>query len=559
MVSSMADKPSGENRRPQGSRGTSRNSAKAGEAMTAIRLWTKAFHPTSSTREGRREAHAENHLRGSFTMVIKPASNQILSRSCAFLSLSRRSAAGIALLVGVAGCAQDQTVKTVPDQWHDNLRALGLTSVYPPSEDIKIGDLYVLGGGQARHLDYLPDAIQQLKTYYSARMVLPATNCAQPEMTAQASAGGAAAGPSASGSSLRPVAAVSPKSVAPTSAGHGTKQRTTPQASAADAPALAHGGTGPCTSSGAQPASSASAIWTQPVDEQGIFRDPPTIDRPALVVFPGVTLASGQAIKFSASAPLRFFNLLFGITDQDTTTVTLSIAQAETLSLPDRRAMQMLDTYCCPGGGAVNPICGIDALQSEVDELPVPDQANSSVLLALVNQVYYTRSITYQFQASSSAGAEFSFYDRLASALRDQKSLVDLLTQQAHASNPSGGATAANSAGGSGSGAAATKAAASSATGSGPGAAGASSDQVLAGMANIQNQLQQMLDQLSSSSVPGASFSLTSFSARSITLTQVFSRPVAVGYRSFRTRAYVAAGGAVVGEHYRSCPAPRRI
>lgn len=107
------------------------------------------------------------------------------------------------IVVNLSGCSSsiDEKEEFVQERWTKGISRLGseLESVYPPTEDIQIGDVYAVEisqnnkkyKGKAFKLGQADGVYQYLEAYYGKRMQLPATVFANDEVSRKVDQGAA--------------------------------------------------------------------------------------------------------------------------------------------------------------------------------------------------------------------------------------------------------------------------------------------------------------------------------------------------------------------------------
>jgi hypothetical protein len=280
------------------------------------------------------------------------------------------AAAGICgWLLGRSSAPQYDT-DWVARQWSTMMRTYLLDPVYPPSEDIAVGDVYALDaddqppdqflhirvGVKIGHVDLTAD----LHRYYAQMPVFPQT-------------------------------LVGPTDGAPTH----------------QLPV------------GMQVAADGKTLTGVPGDVFGL-RGAPSSGHATLPLeaFPGFTIQNTNAQSVSASWPARMFDAVFGAARSHADATAISVRQAEGYALPAIAAYERLDEYCFDRD-KYRVRCTAKILRNL---LPTPPPAKPGaapvvakhINVALVRKVVFVRQIDYHFDNATSAGAQ----GRLVAQLR---------------------------------------------------------------------------------------------------------------------------------------------
>lgn len=397
---------------------------------------------------------------------------------------------GVTLECALASCATQKGPPQdwISQQWARSMATYNILPVYPPTEDVYVGDIYAYGTDQTGVEGNLFSSVKidsvsvepELEQTYSLHPVFPDTPTRPPEaddIWLQPGTGSQAVSAPAVGLTLPNAAdsgvATKKHQKRATNSKNGTEEK---------------------------PHQAAGALTKPPAS---VFSDSPTRTKLALIVFPAFTLANADAEALGLSVPLRFFQAIFGASRKHADSITIKIAAAETYGLPARVAREKFETWC--KGKITKYSCTAGNARAELGSLRSLSQT-TPVGLAFVNRVYLARSIEYIYDASTAAGVSGDLTVTLQKALENQKTL-----QSALADKPASGAT---------------------------GASAPSADQVAtlkevrASLDELLVQLQKVNQQSIGSSAPGASFSVGSVSSQGVSLIQTFERPVAIGYRA---------------------------
>ncbi len=161
--------------------------------------------------------------------------------------------------------------------------------------------------------------------------------------------------------------------------------------------------------------------WISPVEvkEAGadIFSAPAKLRSLPIVAFPDITVTTARANTLAAALPN--IHALFGKSGDSSESLRIRFPEAETYGLPADDAKALLDKFCAPSPGQINPACGqtrVRALLSSVagGEVLCPKKAATpsntprahTVGLVLIYRVYLTRSIDYAYGANTAVASE---------------------------------------------------------------------------------------------------------------------------------------------------------
>lgn len=197
----------------------------------------------------------------------------------------------LAGLITLAGCtsAPEPDYDFVQKQWTESIKRLGaeIDPVYPPTEDIQLGDVYAIENGptssnkidktrlRALRLGYIQEINTELTNYYGNRLQLPKTVFS------------------------------TDRSKVDQSADQGVEK--------------------------------GSAFG-------GRF-----VERIPISAFPEYTLASGRVFDFAASLPGKVFGLLFGYVGGQSTDLKVSVSDNSTVGIPAYDAQILLAKFCSRG------------------------------------------------------------------------------------------------------------------------------------------------------------------------------------------------------------------
>ncbi|TWA63731.1 hypothetical protein FBZ82_11211 [Azospirillum brasilense] len=274
-------------------------------------------------------------------------------------------------------------------------------------------------------------------------------------------------------------------------------------------------------------------IWPSKSDDAGksvpsatgsIFEKSGAAHRLRRVQFPGFTFARLSAADLGIAAPVSGIAAILGGSWSSDLSVSISVPQAEYVGLPALETMNAFHSHCKNSWKDLD-LNDVRSLASMIDPKGVPT-------IIVVNEVYYTREISFVFSSSKGFAAE------AAATLPNLDRLTSDLTELAKALKSGGtGGTGGGSGGGTGSG---------TGNGTGSGAAAAADAKDRAALQAKADDLLKRAQEIQASAgglpAPGARLSAVSVSSTGITLTASFPEPVAVGYRGL-TWAVTAQSG----------------
>ncbi|GEM_PF-3756935 len=421
----------------------------------------------------------------------------------------------LALPIIVAGCATEpRDPDWVAKQWAVTMRAYHIEPVYPPTEDIHIGDIYAVDEDQpgdntapialAIKLDDWPMR-QDLENYYDNVPILLGAGGRPTDGTIwrqQAAMGGS-------------ITAHAPQASEP---------KSTPGSAKPPGPRIAASG-----------------------KPHSVFAASGTLTKLPLMALPGFTIAQADAESFRGGVPFHFFSAIFGAARSHQDSIMINIPAAETYGVPAATATARLVTYCAKNQYLCSRSFIADQLASAVGKKP------NHTAVYLINRLFLTRSIEYVYDTSSTVGAQAKLLAQLrATTISKTGSGVAAGATNTRVTGDT--ATAVSDA------AKALTAAAdalantrqkTNATTTMPGQAAnggkQSATRSSAGQAATQTgdlaAIKKKLDDLLTTiqgntsqidNAPGGSFSISAVSDQGITLVQTFERPIAIGYRAVK-------------------------
>lgn len=270
----------------------------------------------------------------------------------------------------------------------------------------------------------------------------------------------------------------------------------------------------------------------------------------SLVAFPGFSFASTADVNLGANIPTSIWAAMFSTSSKSTYSVSYSVPRAECISYEVGSVRTRVNTYL-----AHLETGDISNIQDTALSLRIPQNIQkkygAAPILVIPYEVYYARTLDVTVNALDGSSAQLSATALSFAELSDKKQkledkLVALTEKTATTGNGTGEGAAQQPA------AAAPKVAAAAA----PNAAApviaaaekpASAPPVEQTAAEQQSQVtalkaqiasvQQQLDATEKAllpTVPGVTGSITRISATGVSLSQTFSIPVAIGYRSIQ-------------------------
>jgi hypothetical protein len=317
----------------------------------------------------------------------RPAPSPPESRAAARHWLRWSAGAGAAVLVFAAaavGIARFTKAPAIPadtnsiiDEWRATMQRIGLDPVYPPQEDVFVGDVYVV-------VTWDNDMPQK------SPLVGKSVNVARIDMN-KALQQAYRSGYTFPDSTARPQAEGAP--------------------------------------------------WLQQAAPGSIFESGAERKNLPLVLLPGFTIARARQASAGGGWLTSAFSALGAVEGEGQSTVELKIPYAETYGVPSLVASQYLDDFCkdpasrgvCTHQGARNEL--LSNVGSEVtDRVKCPGPAATApcleeekrpyrldVEIVLINRVYMTRSIETVTRSSSNFGAQAKATVKIAEELRQMQ------------------------------------------------------------------------------------------------------------------------------------------
>lgn len=269
------------------------------------------------------------------------------------------------------------------------------------------------------------------------------------------------------------------------------------------------------------PETKGAKFYKQGQSRGGAFRTHHRLNVP-LQALPEFELARGSFLRVSAGIPLPFAGLFGTFARRETLEVTIKVPYSETYQLPIYDAVGWFDKFC---NGALpdnkrygrapcdprNLFSAVVVGSYQVDKI-------CGVYAGMVNRVFATRSIQYNYQFAEGSAAAGQVVVTLDSAVEKQKAAANLLKATA----PSQPVTGAN------------VVVINPPAGQTVTSAAQERDLVLKA---LLEQVSADLETLKASQAPGGSFSYATYGSTGISLNQDFERPIVIGYTTISTRS----------------------
>ena len=390
----------------------------------------------------------------------------------------------LACCVLLFGCGHSGSDLNVQATWGKNLSALGITPIYPPKEDLYVGDILlyvpnpctngaVSNQPQSILLGSIPTADVQtaLEDYYGQRQQLPETSKPPETKPAPAKASPAAA------------ARIS---------------ITTPGAATVSVTPPGQPGSGPSTA--ASPSSSGPTVDPQRTADAknpifaGKSKGKP-FTRLRMTAFPDFSFSDFSSGGIGATVPVEGVNVSGGVSGQKGRQGLVSVSQVEEEMLPASAMYRLVEHFLTVshGAGVVNRdiidnyrtaytnqmMTALGCLRADQHDL------NKDAYIIFVSRVFYARAFNYQFNQSEAEAASLRAALAVATA-----SAAASQTAPATANNAAVSANAAQ----------------------------AAADATASALKNLTNN-----------STPGGSTSIEVGSQGGLALKQTFDRPLAFG------------------------------
>jgi hypothetical protein len=265
------------------------------------------------------------------------------------------SAAAICLLLAAiywAGSA-DQSELSVAKQWNEAIQKLGMEPVYPPVEDIEVGDVFAMitEDAASNSVTGEPFAGRSIKLMHL-------------DLTAEIEA------------AYRELYQFPNTALPPEHDGQ---------------------------------------IWPQSSSMDSLFKSPATRTTLPLVLFPRFTIKSAKQAAGSASTLSRFLNGAIGAEASSSKTIEVRFSATETYGIPAVPAELRLIEFC--DASATKAFCSESALRQQLsiligktigdkvkDRKTGAERPRFSVELALINRVFLARSIQTSIREDNTTG-----------------------------------------------------------------------------------------------------------------------------------------------------------
>lgn len=260
-----------------------------------------------------------------------------------------RTLAGMALAVALpsllAGCGVTRDPGFVAREWDSSMRELSIYPLFPPREDVQVGDLYVVlaeAEDGPQDVDYGTPGIwldslltrDAVEAFYDGRINLP--------------------------KGLPVVSSVA--------------------------------------SGDASPTSLTQVISTTP--PHNAYRSADPLARLRLVQFPAFSLALLRESEIGLAAPSLLGGLLGTLGGSDDLNLSLSVPQAESYALPANTLIDLLQQQCAAGKKVIDPA----RVALAGDMLRRPGDKSGTPVLIVISEVFYTRTLDYTFSRKSGFG-----------------------------------------------------------------------------------------------------------------------------------------------------------
>ncbi|VBG63374.1 hypothetical protein [Burkholderia pseudomallei] len=412
-------------------------------------------------------------------------------------------------LLGGCGSVDSQPDDWVSRDWAKSMATYNIFPIYPPSEDVHVGDIYAYRLDQpgsdgnlfrSIKLDYVPQT-DALQAYYDNVPVMPSTSDdpGTGKIWRQMAAGDVYKPSTQTKSSPTPDAATAASLPSADAGNGGSKTVQKKRQDQTLAKTKVRGQAKP------QAPTTTPIVGEKPAGKSvSVFATAATMQRLPLVAFPGFTLAHADVESLAGNVPLRFFHALFGASRRAEGSISVKISAAETYGIPVMQAAEALAKYCRSDVGQV--ACSTGFLQQQMRAIGRVD-STVPMAVSMINRLYLARSIEYTYEASTAEGAQADLYVNLKKALDNQKALLDDIGAKSASAVAVAGASA-------------------------PAETVGKLTDIKTALDSVLQQIQETNQQFGNSPVPGASFTIGRIDAQGVTLIQTFERPIAIGYRA---------------------------
>ena len=298
----------------------------------------------------------------------------------------------------LSACSPSGSDLNVQATWGKNLAELGVTPIYPPAEDMQVGDIelwvqnpcdtgVVPNRPQAKRMGAIPTENVQaaLESYYSQRQNLPSTS--KP-------------------TELKPA---KPAPGAPAPAAAKAEITTTGSATVSLTPA------GQAASSGTQTAGSSPAVQPQPsADAQHPIFPKKTanpIMRLRIAAFPDFSFSDFSSGGVGVNVPVHAVNVSAGATGQKQRFGTVSVGQVEEELLPGLPMYHLVDDFLkSPHAKYIFDREAFSINQRNLEQEIISatgcaQYSSKEAYVFFIAQVYYARTFNYNFSQSEATAA----------------------------------------------------------------------------------------------------------------------------------------------------------
>jgi len=423
-----------------------------------------------------------------------------------FGSMALMTSCALLMSCGIKGKATS-SVDPIGEQWSRTMKLYHVLPVYPPTDDIHIGDVYAFrscsppSGNEpnaarakaewndaclisgAVKIDFIPSMIDDLNDYYSKQIVFGQENISQAK-------GSTSSAPNA------------PATVPAKSASKGVARH-------------------PAQDPHGNPAKGASSSLSKD-DQQGVISQVAAAPQGSIYVatgvptslpiaaFPAFSEYAAYDLSASASLPVGVFDGLLGGGKSKSVAVSVQFDDVTTFGVPTIPAATKLINYCLEHIGS-GWRCETGFIQKLL-YMQTTYATDKRPVIGMVNRIYMAKQITFSFGTDAKAGFSADLQAKLTKALEAKP--VDSSTENTESKPPSpttGPAKSAN--------APMTESAMT----------------VAQGAANAQQAAQQADQEVpapSDSNKPQFKVSAGSADGRVIRLVETFPRPIVIGYEA---------------------------
>lgn len=273
--------------------------------------------------------------------------------------------------IGLTACVADRPMPgEFARQWSDSIAELGIRPIYPPREDVYVGDLYIV---RVHPTDGDPKQSTALyrepPTFVVNFDLRPGAHYAN-----------------------RPSLPLTPKTARP-------KEQLFDE----------------------QPSTTAFAeFFDSSLKKTDALRT-------RLVAFPGYYFASVRQAQVTAGVPTSGFAAALGFESNDDWSLSVSVPRAESYAVSGAHAYKRLSDICSVSGELVEPVLNAVATN---ENTTAKDSRAVKRVAALVTEVFMARQIQYEFKASASMGAQLSAVVQQLSSIDDKAKQLEVRAKQ---------------------------------------------------------------------------------------------------------------------------------